>query len=93
MTDVPRLLENPVEATDIVTKFVLLLVKHVLTVMKKKIKKNMEKESIGKRLSNREKSPTSGCVCAHPREPPTGNVISCQNTLKRAGTPATSGWA
>jgi hypothetical protein len=30
MTDVTRLLENPVEATDIVQKFVLLLVKHVL---------------------------------------------------------------
>ena len=30
MTDVTRLLENPVEATGIVQKFVLLLVKHVL---------------------------------------------------------------
>ena len=30
MTDVTRLLENPVEATTIVQKFVLLLVKHVL---------------------------------------------------------------
>ena len=30
MTDVARLLENPVEATDIVQKFALLLVKHVL---------------------------------------------------------------
>jgi hypothetical protein len=30
MTDVTRLLENPVEATGIVHKFVLLLVKHVL---------------------------------------------------------------
>jgi hypothetical protein len=32
MTDVTRLLENPVEATGIVQKFVLLLVKHVLFV-------------------------------------------------------------
>ena len=30
MTDVTRFLENPVEATGIVQKFVLLLVKHVL---------------------------------------------------------------
>ena len=30
MADVTRLLENPVEATDIVQKFVLLLVKHAL---------------------------------------------------------------
>jgi hypothetical protein len=30
MTDVTRLLENPVEATDIVKKFAVLLVKHVL---------------------------------------------------------------
>jgi hypothetical protein len=30
MTDVTRLLENPVESTDIVNKFALLLVKHVL---------------------------------------------------------------
>jgi hypothetical protein len=30
MTDVTRLLENPVEATGIVHKFVLLLAKHVL---------------------------------------------------------------
>jgi hypothetical protein len=30
MTDVTRLLENPVEATTIVQNFVLLLVKHVL---------------------------------------------------------------
>jgi hypothetical protein len=30
MTDVSRLLENPVEATTIVQNFVLLLVKHVL---------------------------------------------------------------
>jgi hypothetical protein len=30
MTDVTNLLENPVEATDIVQNFVLLLVKHVL---------------------------------------------------------------
>ena len=30
MTDVTRLLENPVEATDIVQKCVLLLVKHVV---------------------------------------------------------------
>jgi hypothetical protein len=30
MTDVTRLLENPVEATDIVQKFVLLLARHVL---------------------------------------------------------------
>ena len=30
MTDVTRLLENPVEATDIVQNVVLLLVKHVL---------------------------------------------------------------
>ena len=30
MTDDIMLLENPVEATDIVQKFVLLLVKHVL---------------------------------------------------------------
>jgi hypothetical protein len=33
MTDVTRLLENAVEATGIVQKFVLLLVKHVLTVV------------------------------------------------------------
>ena len=30
MTDVTRLLENPVETTGIVQKFVLFLVKHVL---------------------------------------------------------------
>jgi hypothetical protein len=30
MTDVTRLLENPVEATGIVQEFALLLVKHVL---------------------------------------------------------------
>jgi hypothetical protein len=30
MTDVTRLLENPVEATTIVQNFALLLVKHVL---------------------------------------------------------------
>jgi hypothetical protein len=30
MKDVTRFLENPVEATDIVKKFALLLVKHVL---------------------------------------------------------------
>jgi hypothetical protein len=39
MTDVTRLLENPMEATDIVQKFVLLLVKHVLWKKKKKEKK------------------------------------------------------
>jgi hypothetical protein len=38
MTDVTRLLENPMEATDIVQKFVLLLVKHVLWKKKKKKK-------------------------------------------------------
>jgi hypothetical protein len=32
MTDVTRLLENPVQAMDIVKKFVLLLVKHVLWI-------------------------------------------------------------
>ena len=42
MTDVTRLLENPVEATGIVHKFVLLLVKHVLWKKKKKKKKLMQ---------------------------------------------------
>ena len=41
MTDVTRLLENPVEATDIVKKFALLLVKYVL--WKKKEKKKEKK--------------------------------------------------
>jgi hypothetical protein len=36
MTDVTRLLENPVKATDIVKKFALLLVKYVLWKKKKK---------------------------------------------------------
>jgi len=39
MTDVTRLLENPMEATTIVQKFVLLLVKHVMKKRKKKKKK------------------------------------------------------
>jgi hypothetical protein len=38
MTDVIRLLENAVEATGIVQRFVLLLVKHVLWEKKKKKK-------------------------------------------------------
>jgi hypothetical protein len=42
MTDVTRLLENSVEATTIVQKFDLLLVKHVL--WKKKKKKKMKKK-------------------------------------------------
>jgi hypothetical protein len=33
MTDDTRLLENPVEATEIVKKFALLLVKHVLELL------------------------------------------------------------
>jgi hypothetical protein len=36
-----------------------------------------------KKLSNREKSPTSGCVCVHPRDPPTGNVISARKYVLR----------
>ena len=43
MTDVTRLLENPKEATGIVQKFVLLLVKHVLLKEKKKEKKSKVK--------------------------------------------------
>ena len=39
MTDVARLLENPVEATDIVKKFGLLLVKYAMKKKKKKEKK------------------------------------------------------
>ena len=38
MTDVTRLLENPVEATGIVQKFVLLLVEHVVWKKEKKSK-------------------------------------------------------
>ena len=41
MADVTRLLENPVEATGIVQKFVLLLVKHVLW-KKKRRKRSMQ---------------------------------------------------
>ena len=44
MTDVTRLLENPVEATGIVQKFVLLLVKHVVWKKKEKKSKNENKE-------------------------------------------------
>jgi hypothetical protein len=44
MTDVNRLLGNPVETTGIVQKFVLLLVKHVLWKKKKKGKKKGKKE-------------------------------------------------
>ena len=43
MTDVTRLLENAVEATAIVQRFVLLLVKHVLW---KKSKKKKEKRRL-----------------------------------------------
>jgi hypothetical protein len=46
MTDVTRLLENPVEATGIVHKFVLLLVKHVLWKKKKKKEKKVDATSI-----------------------------------------------
>jgi hypothetical protein len=63
MTDATRLLENPVEATTIVQKFVLLLVKHC--VMKKiirynksdikKIRKKKEKEKKEKKSKKREK--------------------------------------
>ena len=51
MTDATRLLENPVEATTIVQKFVLLLVKHC--VMKKIIRYN--KSDIKKRRKKKEK--------------------------------------
>jgi hypothetical protein len=44
MTDVIRLLENPVEAMGIVQKFVLLLVKHVVWKKKEKKSKNENKE-------------------------------------------------
>jgi hypothetical protein len=44
MTDVTRLLENSVEATTIVQKFDLLLVKHVLWKKKKKNEKKSEKK-------------------------------------------------
>ena len=89
MTDVARLLENPVEATDIVKKFGLLLVKYAMKKKKKKKKKNWDffLEKVRGKDSNREKSPTSSCVCAHPREPPTSNVISGQNTRKKGVTP------
>ena len=55
MTDVARLLENPVEATTIVQNFALLLVKHVLwkkntrnnkTDIKKKERKKKKKKVI-----------------------------------------------
>ena len=51
MTDATRLLENPVEATTIVQKFVLLLVKHC--VMKKIIRYN--KSDIKKKKKKRKK--------------------------------------
>jgi hypothetical protein len=47
MTDVTRLIENPVEATDIVQKCVLLLVEHVVW---KKEKKNKKEKNKNKRL-------------------------------------------
>ena len=43
MTDVTRLLENPVEATGIVQKFVLLLVEHVVWKKEKKSKVKRKK--------------------------------------------------
>ena len=43
MTDVTRLLENPVKATDIVKKFALLLVKYVLWKKKKRKKKGKKR--------------------------------------------------
>jgi hypothetical protein len=51
MTDATRLLENPVEATTIVQKFVLLLVKHC--VMKKIIRYN--KSDIKKKKKKKRK--------------------------------------
>jgi hypothetical protein len=50
---------------------------------KKKLKKYREK--VRGKDSNREMSPTSGCVYAHPRESPTGNVISGPNTIRESG--------
>jgi hypothetical protein len=50
MTDVTRLLENGVEATGIVQRFVLLLVKHVLRKKKKK-KKKINKRIIKKKVN------------------------------------------
>jgi hypothetical protein len=43
MADVTRLLQNPVETTDIVQKFVVLLVKHVV-LKKSKVKKKKRKK-------------------------------------------------
>ena len=44
MADVTRLLQNPVETTDIVQKYVLLLVKHVVLKKKSKVKKKKRKK-------------------------------------------------
>ena len=46
MTDVTRLLENAVEATGIVQRFVLLLVKHVLWKKTKQEKKKKKKKKV-----------------------------------------------
>ena len=49
MTDVTRLLENPVEATGIIQKFALLLVKHVVCKKEKKskVKRKKSKKKVG----------------------------------------------
>ena len=53
MTDITRLLENPVEATTIVQNFVLLLVEHV--VCKKKKKKNEKKRKLKRKKKEKKK--------------------------------------
>jgi hypothetical protein len=55
MTDVTRLLENSVEATTIVQKFDLLLVKHVLWKKKKKKEKKKKKKKNEKKSEKKEK--------------------------------------
>ena len=62
MTDVTRLLENPVEATTIEQNFLLLLVKHVkkdirnnINWYKKKRKKKKRKEKKKKKEKKKEK--------------------------------------
>ena len=52
MKDVTRFLENPVEATDIVKKFALLLVKHVLWKKKRKKKKKQKEDKVRRVLHN-----------------------------------------
>ena len=68
MTDVTRLLENAVEATDIVQKFVLLLVKHVVwkkniwnkTYNKKKKLKEKKKKEKKRKKRGKNVNATSG---------------------------------